>query len=681
MSRRRAIVLIALHVVIVAHVIQWLITGRTVSPIEPSEAMYTLNDGHLNAGFIFFSLAILATLVLGRFVCGWGCHVVAYQDLCAWLLKKIGIHPKPFRSRLLVLAPLALALYMFVWPTIYRWLVGGGAPTWSNHLTTTDFWKTFPGPAVAIGTIVVCGFVIIYFLGAKGFCTYACPYGGFFGLADKVAVGRIRVTDDCEHCGHCTSVCSSNVRVHEEVALYGMVVDPGCMKCMDCVSVCPNDALYFGFGAPSLGAKPAAAPKPSRFDFSLTEEIVMVLAGLACLLAFRGLYERIPLLLAMGLGVISAFLFLKLWRLTRDANVRLQQWQLKRGRTLTRAGAVFAAGALVWLALTVHSAAVQAHTWRGRSLLRAVNPGDEIWAPGNRWWEEATAEQRAAATSALTALDRADRWGFLTTPSVLADSIRLQLAVGDVEAAEQSARRLAAAAPDRAESYRGLANVMRKQRRVHEAEAAYREALRRDPNAVTVRLELVSLLVEAGEPSDVLSAYEDLTLLAEDSRVAQYLISQARYTDARTLLEWIIDRFPEEAGSRVLLGTVLIALGDESAGVYQFHRALESAPRMAEAHYNLGLAALRERRVTEALSYLETAAREAPGVSLYHYNLAVATFMSGRPAAALPHLETAIRLNPSDPDCFGFKSVVLRELHDLEGARAAEAEARRLRSN
>ena len=78
----------------IAHFIQWWIMGTTVSPIEPSETMYTLQRGAINAGLIFFSLAILATLIFGRFVCGWGCHIVALQDFCAWLLKKVGLVPK-----------------------------------------------------------------------------------------------------------------------------------------------------------------------------------------------------------------------------------------------------------------------------------------------------------------------------------------------------------------------------------------------------------------------------------------------------------------------------------------------------------------------------------------------------------------------------------------------------------
>ena len=82
------------------------IMGKTISPIEPSETMHTLQKGFVNAGFIFFALAILATLIFGRFVCDRGCHILALQDLCGWLLKKMGLHPKPFRSRLLVYIPL-----------------------------------------------------------------------------------------------------------------------------------------------------------------------------------------------------------------------------------------------------------------------------------------------------------------------------------------------------------------------------------------------------------------------------------------------------------------------------------------------------------------------------------------------------------------------------------------------
>ena len=116
-------------------------------------------------GVHLFSLAILATLIFGRFVCGWGCHILALQDLCGWLLKKMGLQPKPFRSRLLVYVPLGAALYMFVWPVAYRLFSNPGngsvIPKFTNHLVTTTFWATFPSVAVAIPFLFICGFVTV----------------------------------------------------------------------------------------------------------------------------------------------------------------------------------------------------------------------------------------------------------------------------------------------------------------------------------------------------------------------------------------------------------------------------------------------------------------------------------------------------------------------------------------
>jgi hypothetical protein len=59
----RAAALITLNLFMIAHIIQWRVMGKTISPIEPSETMHTLQQGFVNAGFIFFTLAIFATLI------------------------------------------------------------------------------------------------------------------------------------------------------------------------------------------------------------------------------------------------------------------------------------------------------------------------------------------------------------------------------------------------------------------------------------------------------------------------------------------------------------------------------------------------------------------------------------------------------------------------------------------
>ena len=106
-----------------AHFIHWQIAGETLAPLELNEVMHTLELGIVTAGFLLMALALLSVLIFGRFFCSWGCHILALEDLCAWMLGKVGIRPRPVRSRLmLVVPPLALG-YMFVWPQVKRVLV------------------------------------------------------------------------------------------------------------------------------------------------------------------------------------------------------------------------------------------------------------------------------------------------------------------------------------------------------------------------------------------------------------------------------------------------------------------------------------------------------------------------------------------------------------------------------
>ena len=265
MGRRRAAVLLGVHLLIALLVAHWLSSGPTLTPLEPSEAMQFSKHSIINAGLIFFALAILSTLVLGRWFCGWGCHMVALQDLTRWALGKLGISLRPLRSSVLGLVPLLAFLYMFIAPWLYRALGESRPAHGILFVVTTDhFWATFPGWASATLTFLTCGFVIVYLLGAKGFCTYGCPYGAIFGVADQLSPLRIRVNEDCTGSGHCSLNCSSNVRVAEEVRQFGMVVDPGCMKCFDCVSVCPNNALHYGAGVPALLARAKPVAKVGR---------------------------------------------------------------------------------------------------------------------------------------------------------------------------------------------------------------------------------------------------------------------------------------------------------------------------------------------------------------------------------------------------------------------------------
>lgn len=587
-SRWRAAVLICLNLLMIGHIVHWKIAGETISPIEPSEAMYTLQNGAINAGFIFFIVALAATLIFGRFVCGWGCHVLALQDLCAWMLNRIGLKPKPFRSRLLVFVPIVVALYMFVWPTVSRIVSRPKGeplfPAFSNHLITSDFWATFPPVWIAIPFLFICGFVTVYFLGSKGFCTYACPYGGFFSLADKVAPGRIRVTNACNGCGHCTAVCTSNVTVHAEVRDHGMVVDPGCMKCMDCVSVCPNDALYFGFGRPSAGVKKVTN---RNYSMSWGNEIFGVIVFFFAFMAVWNVYQIVPMLMALGIASVTTFLTLRLLRLVSGGDLAFYRWKLRSGKRINTAGWVFAGFALICIGLVIHSGAVRYLETAGSRNFESVTLPDELaLSSGNPqvWLNKA---DMAALANGRYYFQTAEELGIFTNVYSLQKLAWLNYLSGNAEEAAALLARVA----DRQEGqtkaislyYRGA--ILNRLGRTQEA----REAL---SAALSTRSDLTAAIEETGESywrsgnrETAFNFWKDAAERNPRSPMANYLLAGAagsfgRAAEATTYLERARQNTPPDALFYWMTAVRLRNLGMNALAEEQFSKAIQFDPSL-----------------------------------------------------------------------------------------------------
>ncbi|MHC4833393.1 MAG: 4Fe-4S binding protein [Planctomycetota bacterium] len=644
---KRAVVLGVVQLLIVLHVVQWWLMGSTLAPIEPSESMETLKHGVVTVGFIFFALALASTAILGRWFCGWGCHVVLLQDLCGWIMKRLGVRPTPFRSRLLVYLPLALALYMFAWPVVYRLAVAPFVqpdlvwPGWSIELTTTDFWRTFPGVLVAVPFLLVCGFGCVYFLGAKGYCTYGCPYGGFFAPLDELAPARIRVTDACEHCGHCTATCTSNVRVHEEVRDYGMVVDPGCMKCMDCVSVCPNDALYYGVGPPAIRKDAAAAARgpisieaptrtsaTRRYDLSWPEEIVLAILAVATLLAVRGAYDAIPLLFASGIAGCTTFLAWKAWRTIRDPNVRFHRWQLRLKGRWRPAGVAWLAVTGAVLAFVVHTGVVNASfALAERADLRVTLPPERVF---NQNAVEAPPAMAADARRALELYRRASFVGDGGIGLLNGWQARIDMRIAwleavlrDLDAAEATLRDSVARHGSTEAAEAGIARLLRAQGREPEALEHYRRfaiahpewgdlrdeaivwldgegdfagaielaraGLEGAPGDLRSMRRLSLLLIERGTEAQVLEGIDlvETTLeIAPDNPFAYRAMALgygrlARFDEAVAAMRSAVEIAPEDWRLRQSFGELLSGIGQEAEAASEF--ALAERLRAREA--------------------------------------------------------------------------------------------------
>ncbi len=448
-GRWRAAVLIAVHVLFALHVVHWRLAGETLSPVEPSEGMQLATRSVLNAGAVFFGLALLSTVVLGRWFCGWGCHLVALQDGARALLLRVGITPRPLRSRALLVVPFLAFFYMFGWPFVERALAETTSGT-RLALTTTRFWETFPGPLVALVTFLVCGGLAVLFLGSKGFCTYACPYGAAFGLLDRLAPWRIKVSDACNSCGQCTAVCSSNVIVHAEVRDYGAVVDPGCMKCLDCVSACPTGALSFGLARPAVLTRPRKPPQARPPAFGWGAEVGFALGFAAAFLAWRGLLHLVPFLLALGLAGCLAFVGWQALRALSGDPAKILAWPLRdEKRRLTRAGRLLLAGAGLSLAATLWAATVQFLDRRARA---ARDESGKTISPS---WEAALAAppvldatRRAEVEAAADRERLLRRLGLGLDPEVELRLAWFALLLGDDATVEASAKAGLAAIED-----------------------------------------------------------------------------------------------------------------------------------------------------------------------------------------------------------------------------------------
>lgn len=619
-SRRRAFVLISVHLLMGVHLVQWWLSGRsdgvpsTLSPVEPSESMYTLEAGRINAGFIFFCAALLATVLFGRFVCGWTCHVVALQDLCAHWMKKLGVHPKPLRSRFLFLGPLLVGFYMFVFPTLRRDAIapalhaaGLAMPTWlgevqhfpgfSNALVIEDFWRTMPPWYVAVPFLLVCGFATVYFLGAKGFCFTACPYGGLFGPADKLSIGKIVVNDNCDGCGHCTAVCTSNVRVHEEVRDYGMVVNNGCMKCLDCVSVCPTDALAFKFAAPAIFKKlrpttdAGGARTTLRHDLSLWEDAALCALAVLMFMGYRGLFNTIPLLMAGGFAGIGAAAGWKLWSLARRPNVRLQNLQLRLKGRLTPWGRAFVPVGAAIVGVGLWGGVVRYHLWRAELIDAGVTaPFDAVFSPG--YTPDPAQAARAGEALHQFTLGGPIRDGGLGWWHTGGRCVRiawLHAVRGDLAQAERYLRLAVANADPNDDWVAGLVRVrLLRGDGPTQIAALYDQLLRERPALQGVRLGAAALAAQLGDPAKAATLAQQLldarpaADAERESLAVGMLLQLGRTAEALAGAERSAARRPKSADLQLSLGIARAVSGDGPGAVAALRRATVLVPDNAD---------------------------------------------------------------------------------------------------
>ena len=232
------------------------------------------------AFFLSLSL-ILATVVLGRVLCGWICPLGTLHNIVGSLKRS---HPPKIRTGwnkakyyilfMLVASsvftlqlagimdPISLLIRSFslsIFPLLNHGIRALFDSIYNANIPGTvnlsepiyDFLKSyflsFRKPyylqAVFIGSIFIT-ILGLNFLERRFWCKYLCPLGALLGILSRYSLLKREVSEGCTSCGICASRCQGGA-IHEKNDVWN---NTECLACFDCDDVCPQKAVTFGLG-------------------------------------------------------------------------------------------------------------------------------------------------------------------------------------------------------------------------------------------------------------------------------------------------------------------------------------------------------------------------------------------------------------------------------------------------
>jgi polyferredoxin len=306
-----------LMLLMTVHVVTWYTFGIHAFGSIGIEAFFSgLARGVLNAGFVFWILAFISAVLLGRAFCGWFCWFGGYLELVEWGIGdklKIKI-PRRILLYLGVIPFVALALKIYS-ALLVAWIEHGIPAVFTFRLADVEPWGGQQTGISMLLTAFLYGPVLLYVFGRKAWCRYLCPIGAVLKIFSTVKIGGVRlVNNECIACGQCNRVCDMEVDVMGDLNAHGEVRNSDCIVCLKCTDVCPTDSIALSmrrFDA-SLSADAAARAekstlkrrKLSAFDLS----IAAIWIGVSIFFFFSDVRayspQEIKVLMSVGLLII-----------------------------------------------------------------------------------------------------------------------------------------------------------------------------------------------------------------------------------------------------------------------------------------------------------------------------------------------------------------------------------------
>jgi polyferredoxin len=190
-------------------------------------------------------LWLVATLVLGRGFCSWGCFYGGWDDGFSRIrkkrtIKKIGDLWKWMPFAVLMMVMLTAALSMM--PTYCSWICPFKAVTEFEQVTSVE-----SATKAGIFLSLFGGMVIVLPLMTKKRtqCSFLCPLGAVNSLSNKITPFTIKIDKSaCNECFKCVEVCPLFAISREDIKQGEVSIF--CSKCGKCVDSCPRKAIHYG---------------------------------------------------------------------------------------------------------------------------------------------------------------------------------------------------------------------------------------------------------------------------------------------------------------------------------------------------------------------------------------------------------------------------------------------------
>ena len=195
-------------------------------------------------GSIMFVLGIFtATLIWGRFFCGFICSFGAMQDLLHAAGALIPWKVKVPETADKWLKKLKYAVLLFIAAGVWGFSVTGDT-VWSpwavfGIYTSVSAWSSLQYFATLGG-----GLLILIMIGSlfveRFFCKYLCPLGALFSLTARFRFYPLkRQSAKCGSCKLCATKCPMSVPNSES----DKVTSGECINCMKCTEICPKQNI------------------------------------------------------------------------------------------------------------------------------------------------------------------------------------------------------------------------------------------------------------------------------------------------------------------------------------------------------------------------------------------------------------------------------------------------------